>query len=361
MTQRSVIAELAHRVVAAPPAGLPGEALEAARLCLLDALGCGLYGSTLADGRAVIGAVRALGGAGAAPVWGTHCTLSADAAALVDGALCHLRELDDVHYTITHPGAVCVPAGLAVAHLAGASLGDLLVALVLGYEVMAAVSRSVDYVGHRQLGWHGTATCGAFGSAAAAACLLGLNEGQTTWALGLAGSRTGGTWAFKADGAMSKRLHPGLAARDGVLAAFLAREGVTGPAHILEAEDGGLLRVMSRGGSPEAALAAWGDPWAVCETEFKLYAACKSVHAPLEAARKIHLQTGRGAGEVASVRVEVNSTARAMAGQLYDPGNVMSAQLSIPYGVAIALVGEEGRAASYTEERVRSREIYDLA
>ena len=200
---------LAGRLAGIREGRLPGAALDQARLCLLDTLGCGLYGSGLDDGRRVVAALGRLGGGGA-PAWGCGTLLARSDCALACGALAHLRELDDVHFSITHPGAVVVPALHALAWGRDGRLGEALAALVAGYEAMVRVSRASGFLAHRRKGWHATATMGPFGAAAACGVLLGLDDrtGMVS-ALGLAGSRTGGTWAFKADGAMSKRLHPG--------------------------------------------------------------------------------------------------------------------------------------------------------
>ncbi len=339
---------------------MPSRVAYDARRCLLDALGCGLYGTSLPEGRAAVAALRQMSGASQ----GAGAGLPVDTAALAGGFLCHLRELDDVHYAILHPGAVCVPATLAVADRLQATLGDVLWALIAGYETMVRVAKGQNYVEHRRLGWHGTATCGPFGAAAAVARLLALDEVRLAWALGVAGSRTGGTWAFAADGAMSKRLHPGLAARDGVTAAYLARGGISGPAHVLEAEDGGFFRTTSAEWDAGEVTRGWGEEWGISATEFKWYAACKSAHAPIEAAKTIHrsVRCGPAPGpRIVRVSVKVNSTGHAMAGRGYRPDSVTSAQLSIPYGVAVALCGGEGDMRDYTPEQVARPDLFELA
>ncbi|MFB3816562.1 MAG: MmgE/PrpD family protein [Candidatus Methylomirabilales bacterium] len=354
MTGIEALADLLVRIGAD---GSPADLLRHARRCLLDALGCAIHGAWLPEGRAALRAVRAMS---ADPTG----TLGSADAALLGGFLCHLRELDDVHYAILHPGAVCVPAALAAAGRLDAPLGRVLWALVAGYEAMARVARGQNYLSHRKRGWHGTATCGAFGAAAAVAHLLQMDRTHLAWALGLAGSRTGGTWAFAADGAMSKRLHPGLAARDGVTAAYLARQGITGPLHVLEAEDGGFYRTTSDGWDLSGLTRGWGEEWAVGVTEFKWYAACKSAHAPIEAARRLYANLGGGesfAARVHEVRVQVNSTGHAMAGRGYRPDSVTSAQLSIPYGIAVALTGGSGDVADYTAEQVARPDRMRLA
>jgi len=342
----------------AQPEPLPEAALRSARLCLLDTLGCGLYGGTLPEGRDLVAALARLG-RGDAPVWGTETMLGRGDCALACGTLSHLRELDDVHYTIIHPGAAVAPAVLAQACGRDHSLGQVLAAMVLGYETMARVSRASGFLAHRQRGWHATATLGAFGAAAACGHLLDLDEQRMVWALGLAGSRTGGTWAFKADGSMSKRLHPGLAARDGLTAAALAQAGFTGPEFVLEAEDGGFFRAAGADFDLAELARDWGSSWAVGETEFKWYAACKSVHAPLEACLNIHAR-GRRA-DIAEVRVGINRSAMAMAGAMYRRDSVASAQLSIPYGAALGLCGRPGAAQDFEAGAIADEALFQLA
>ena len=333
--------------------------LQAARLCLLDTLGVGLYGGTQPEAEAILRAAVRLG-RGEAPVWGREEKLEAGMAAMVCGALCHLRELDDVHYAILHTGCVCVPAALTAA-LEGADLGQLLRALVKGTEAMARISLGMDYMEHRERGWHGTATCGAFGAAAAVGALLGLDAEQMADALGTAGSRTGGTWAFSADGAMSKRLHPGLAARDGLLAAYLAREGIPGPRYVLEAEDGGFFRLFAPEWDVERMLAA-GECPEIEHVEFKWFASCKSVHSPITAALELHSRhPERRPEDVAGVRVEVNYSALSMAGHPYTEDSVVSAQISIPHGVALGLLGRSGRAEDYTLDSLKDPAVRALA
>jgi len=331
------------------------------RLCLLDALGCILYGASLAEGNVIIRSIEAFG-AGSIPLPGSLVSLTPDSAAYAMGTLCHLRELDDVHVSIIHPGAVIVPAALSAAYTLNLSLGEMLDAIFYGYEVAARISRGIGYLKHREQGWHGTSTICPFGVAMAVSDLLKLEETETVWALGIAGTRSGGTWAFAADGAMTKRLHPGMAARDGLQAAFLARSGITGPQHILEAEDGGLYRIMSRDWDLSK-LCEEGQIPAVSDVEFKWYASCKSVHSPQEAATTIYQKRVASGLSLAptAIRVQINSSAMHMAGRMYDPSSITSAQLSIPYGIALALSGRDGSAGNYSEDFLTVRQLYTLA
>lgn len=356
----SELRNLAAKLAACDAGSLPDHVLRTARLCLLDTLGCGLYGSTLPEGQQVLAALGQLA-PGNIPVWGGPVLLSRSDCALALGTLCHLRELDDVHYSITHPGAVVIPAAYAAAWGQEKTLAAILMAVVCGYEAMVRIAKGCGYLAHRRRGWHATATLGAFGAAAACGKLLGLDEQTMIWALGIAGSRTGGTWAFKADGAMTKRLHPGLAARDGVTAGYLARAGITGPEYVLEAEDGGFFRVACEDWSLAELVRNWGQDWAVSEVEFKWYAACKAVHAPLEAAMNIFGRARYKTADIVAVNVGVNSSAQSMASGLYRRDSVASAQLSIPYGVALGLSGRQGGAQDFELQTIDDDWLFALA
>ena len=330
------------------------------RMCLLDTIGVGLYGATQPEAKMFLQTAKALG-RGNSTVWGTHEKLEAGMAALVCGAMCHLRELDDVHYAILHTGCVCVPAILAAPQTESASLEQTIRALIYGVEVTARISLGMDYMDHRTRGWHGTATCGAFGAAASVGYLLGLDESQFTNAVAIAGSRTGGSWAFAADGAMTKRLHPGLAARDGLLAAYLARTGVTGPHYVLEADDGGFYSLFSSSWD-DAGVLSPKNKLEIENVEFKWFASCKSVHSPITAAMKIYEENRRRKpDEIDRIVAEVNSSALTIAGHMYRTDSIMSAQISIPYGIALGLTGRQGRADCYTIDMINDAVLFSLS
>jgi len=341
--------------------GLTAVEQGAARLCLLDSLACIVYGASMEEAPRFAAAVSAMSGAGPFAVPGLAPRFDVENAALIGGAFAHLRELDDVHYAIVHSGSVCVPVVVSLAQKLGSALGDVLTALAVGVEAMVRVSKAMDFLDHRQRGWHGTATCGAFGAAAAAASLLKLDAEGMANAMGIAGSRTGGSWAFAADGALTKRLHPGLAARDGIVAAYFAAEGVRGPHFVLEAGDGGFLP-MTSASFDLSQLDCAAPKLAIEEIEYKWFASCKSVHSPVTAATEIFKQRPvSDAAEVADIAVEVNQSALSMAGRNYDADSVVSAQLSIPYGVALGLSGRTGRAADYMPDVLKTPVLRALA
>ena len=195
--------------------------LQWAALFVLDTLGCALGAQKTEPARML----RAV----AAPA-------TADVArqAFYLGGLAHILEMDDLHRdSVTHPGSVVIPAGWAISENLDLNGRDFLRSVLTGYEAMCRIGSSVGKAHYKV--WHNTSTCGPFGSAFAAADLLGLDEDQTVWALGNAGTQSSGLWEFLATGSMSKHLHTARAAESGILAAQLAIEGFTGPEHVDQA------------------------------------------------------------------------------------------------------------------------------
>ena len=195
-----------------------------AALFTLDAIANAMAGRNTEPGRKLL-------------EWGRQQGRDAGRRAFVIGGLTHILETDDLHRTsVTHPGCVVVPAVVAAADADVATGADFLRAVLHGYEAMCRIGNAVGPT-HYQI-WHNTSTCGPFGSAMAAATLLGLSEEQTLNALGNAGTQSCGFWQFMETGAMSKHLHAGRAAESGMLAAEMAAQGFTGPAQILEGNKG---------------------------------------------------------------------------------------------------------------------------
>ena len=210
---------------------LPPKIIETAKLFLLDTLAAGIAAANTDVVNTVVNAMRASieGASGSCTVWGRPVKLPAPQAALVNGTASHALELDDFG-GCGHSGAVVVPVVCALAERERASGKDALTAMVAGYDLAARTLEGAGgYRPHNEAGWHSTGTCGSFGAAAAAARLLRLHPERFADALGIAGTFTGGIWAYLVDGAMTKRFHPGKAAENGLSAAMLAQAGMSGP------------------------------------------------------------------------------------------------------------------------------------
>jgi len=250
-----------------------------AAMHLLDWVGCAVAGATTRPGVAMIaygktmpsGCCRTVGG----------MSLTARDAALINGSFGNVLEMDDLYRTaLVHPGPVVVPAALALAEEIGVSASALLDAIVCGFEAMIRIGRSVGPTHYRY--FHNTATCGVFGSAAAAASVLGLNEARTVDALGNAGTQASGLWQCRLEDTMSKQLHNGRAAQSGLVAAQLATHGFTGAKLILEGPLG-FYKGMCPDGRPEKLLQDADAPWLIHGVSFKPWPACRHTHPTIDA------------------------------------------------------------------------------
>ncbi|MFK4264776.1 MmgE/PrpD family protein [Streptomyces milbemycinicus] len=357
------LAALAHLTTATRIGDLPEAVVSKARYHLLDTLGAALAGAGSAETTALLRMLTATeptAGPGAeASVWGTGLALSPRGAALVNGVSAHALELDDAG-GCDHSGAVVVPAALAAVTAASAPVSgaDLLTAVVVGYDVARRVLEACGgYWPHNEEGWHSTGTCGPFGAAAAAAAVLRLDPDRTAHALALAGSFSGGIWAFVHDGAMSKRLHAGRAAEAGVTAALLAAHGVTGPAQVFADVWGGFLRTFAPTSAEPAALTAGlGREWRISRCSLKPYASCRSTHSAVDAVGAVLGVHSLSADDVAGIHVRLNPAVHSMCGGT-DVATLAAAQLSLPYAVAARVALGGAGLDAYGEENRRSPRV----
>ncbi|UBV44515.1 MmgE/PrpD family protein (plasmid) [Deinococcus taeanensis] len=349
MTHAGTSATLAA-FMANPPA-IPASALEDAQRSVLDGLGSLLAGSVEPPARIVQDLVRDLGRADNATVFGAG-RASAAGAALANGVATHILELDDIHKGSTvHAAAPIIPAALAVAereHLGGAAF---LRAVVLGYDAALRIGEAVNPSHYRH--WHPTGTVATFGAAVAAGTLMGLDERQMLDALGTAGTQAAGLWEFNASGAMSKTLHPGKAAMNGVMAADLARRGFTGASTILEGPRGffAATTAVHDAGRVTADL---GEVWKVSENGYKLYACCGHTHTAIDAALSLRQAHGWTAEQVLA---QVREVRVATYGPGWDivsernPRTPYQAKFSLAYVVGAALLEGAVGLAQFSEDR----------
>jgi 2-methylcitrate dehydratase PrpD len=342
---------------------LPARTCDTVRIALLDTLGCGVYGHSTPWARMVLQWARAGAPArGEATVWGEAApSLRAADAALVNGVAAHGFELDDYHNAKLHAGAVVIPAALAMAEKLDAGGERLVTAIAAGYEVMIRSSLAMNPSATRLRGWHITGICGPFGAAAACAVLLGLNEEQTAWALGLAGTQGSGLWAFNADGTMSKRFHAGRAAYSGVLAAELAALGFTGPTQIYEFHDGGVLKAYSDASDPAPLTAALGKEFRLDGNRIKPYSCCGSTHSYVDAAFELRRRLGTPWNAKRRVRVGLAKVVDVQCGFDYVPTSALNAQMSLRYVVAAALLEGQALPPQFSEAKLSDPAIVALA
>lgn len=275
---------LSNYIVSDRAAQLPRAVVERAKIHILDTLGAMISGSTLKPGTVAIDFVRGQGGPAQATVVATNLRTSAILAALANAMTAHADETDDAHFpTVTHPGSVILPATLGVAELRHRSGGELIIAFVLGYDVMCRINKAFDRNWMGQRGLHAGSLCAVFGVAAAASRLLGLNSQQARHALALAGTQASGinTWRQDPEHIDKALCFSGASARNGVSAALMAEAGFTGTATVFEGEEN-FFKAFSDDAHPEETIRELGSRYELLDTSIKKYPAGQPMQATLE-------------------------------------------------------------------------------
>jgi 2-methylcitrate dehydratase PrpD len=337
----SVTRQLADLLAHTSYADLPKKTIDATRRSILDWLGSALAGSAERPARIAQKIAAQLGTSNEATVFGAD-RASAAAAALANGVASHILELDDVHKGSTlHGAAPIIPAALGIAEREHAPGRCFVAAVALGYEAAFRIGEAVNPSHYRF--WHPTGTAATFGAAAAAGSLLRLATEQMVDALGTAGTQASGLWEFNADGAMSKHLHPGKAAFNGVLSADLARAGFTGATRILEGERG-FLRATSQTHDASRITDGLGERWKIEENCYKLHSCCAHTHTAIDVALQLRAQQNWHDQDALANITEIHIESYGPGYEIVkekSPRSSYQAKFSIAYCVAAALL--EGR------------------
>ena len=276
-------------------------------------------------------------------------------AALINGAASHFVEQDDLHNSsVLHPGTVVFPAVLAAAQAVGASGKDLIAASVAGYECGVRVGEFLGRSHYRI--FHTTGTAGKLAAAAGVAHILKLDADKMQHALGSAGTMAAGLWEFLRDAADSKQLHTAKAAADGLMAAYIARDGFTGGREIFEGKQG-----MAAGMSSDADV-RWltdglGTRWATAETSFKFHASCRHTHPAADSLLTLMQQHKLKADDVMKVTAHVHQGAIDVLGPVTDPQTIHQSKFSM--GFVLALIATLGRAAlaDFTDKSLKNNAL----
>ena len=340
---------------------LPKEVIAAAKDAIIDTIAACICGSALPWSRIIIDYAERTGPGGASRILGRGTAVQAPAAALANGALAHAFELDSLTRpgAGAHPGATVLPPALAIAQQQGGiSGGSLIAAFVSGNEIMIRIGRATGHTNEAR-GFHAPGTTGPFGAAVACAHLLGLDAAKMTNAIGIAGSLAGGLLEFaKGDGGMVKRLHLGRASEAGVLAASLAASGFTGPRTVLEGQFG-FLRVFCTEFAEAELTKGLGRDFVTTSTVLKRYPVHATAHAAVRAVRDLQTEHAFTGGDVEAITVTGNKR-MVERHAIAEPADLMLAQYSIPFCVALALHREARDPESYDESALTDPQIRAL-
>jgi 2-methylcitrate dehydratase PrpD len=342
---------------------LPPAVVQRAKECIADTVAAIVYGGELPWSKMIIAYAQRTSGAGRSSILGAGGPpVQAGAAALANGAMTHAFELDSLTKpdSGSHPGATVFTAALAVAQDRGLSGRALVTALVAGAEVMFRIGHATKHTNEAR-GFHAPGTTGPFGAAVAAGRLMEFDAPRMTNALGVAGSCAGGLleFAHAGNGAMVKRLHMGRAAEGGVLAASLAAEGFTGPTSVLEGHYG-FLRVFCNDWDVAELTRGFGSSYFTLDIMLKRYACHITAHNPVEAVLDLRNEHKFTAADVTSIEIAGNER-MAETNNIPAPGDVMLAQYSIPFSVALSLYRDPVDPRSFDDGAVHDRAILDLA
>jgi len=341
---------------------IPLDVLRRAKDCVIDTVAATVFGHHAPAGRIIARHVAGLSSGGACHVLGSGTPpVHAENAALANGTLAHALELDSLRKpgAGVHPGAVLVPAALAVAQEHRLGGKELLTAIVAGCEILFRIGKATKHTAEAR-GFHAPGLTGPFGAAIAAGHLLGLDAEQMTQALGIAGSMGGGLLQFAAqgEGGMVKRLHLGRAAAAGITAAKLARDGFTGPSGVLEGKMG-FLHAYCTDTDPAALTAGLGESFETLKICFKRYPCHITAHTPVQAVADMQAAHGFSGADVAEVIVEGTPKMAAMHGN-QAPADSVAAQYSIAFCVAAALLHNPHQPETFTGTAQADPAVLDL-
>lgn len=340
---------------------LPPEVIAKTKTVIMDTLGCGIAGYTLArvELAPLLHLARAQGGAGACTVLCDGHRTSAVHAAFANAGIIHTIDFDDTSATcFGHFGATLVPAAFALAQARGAGGKAVIAAVALGYEVANRVGRTV-WPSHYDR-WHPTATLGNIGAAVAAGKLLGFDAGRMDRAISLAADGAAGLRYCIDHGDFSKLLHPALAAMKGVMAALLVEGGAAGPVGLLE-DKSGYCNAFSSDPNPDAALEGLGERFEIMHDIIKAYPTINCSQAPIQGMLEIVARHGIAPGDIERIHLtRMYRYSSKEQGINYAPQTVLAARLSIPYCLSLAAHRQRVTLDEFTPETLSDPSINAL-
>jgi len=334
------------------------EAVHQAKRFLLDSLGCALGGYWQHDVRIVLQVLNELAGPGSATVIGEGRKMDPVSASLANALMIRVMDYNDIYWKQdpSHPSDI-FPAAIACSERAGGDGRELIVGLVLGHEFEMRFCEAA-FPGIRERGWH-HATLTAFVSPIVAGRALHLGWEQIQHAIGISASRhctLGAVTAGKLT--MMKNTVDPMATQSGVLAALLAEKGYTGPEHVVEGKEG-LARCFGPEWKLSVLVDGLGESWRIMQCGMKAFPTEALTHAPISAVLDLVHQHDLKPEHVE--KIHIRSLARAADiladPSKYDPRTKETADHSLPYVIAAALVDRQVTPLQFTPAKIMDSTI----
>ncbi|HEY9057950.1 MAG TPA: MmgE/PrpD family protein [Aurantimonas sp.] len=356
MTAPKVTSILAEWIVAVQDDDIPEEVRREGVRTFVNWVGCALGGARHETVDAALKAVDAFSGPRTSGVLGREERLDVLHAALVNGISSHVLDYDDTHLkTIIHPAGPVASALLALAETRPMSGRELITSMLVGIEVECRIGNCV-YPQHYDRGWHITGTTGVFGAAAAVGHAIGLNTTQMQWALGLAATQSSGLREMF--GTMTKSFHPGRAAQNGAMSAFLAEAGFDSSLQGIEAPRG-FANVLSDKQDYGEILDDLGTRWEAALNSYKPFACGIVIHPTIDGCQQIRDEIGDKVGAIRSVQLTTHPLVLELTGKT-SPKTGLESKFSVYHAAASALIERDGSPTAFTDALVNRADIIAL-
>jgi 2-methylcitrate dehydratase PrpD len=328
---------------------------EAAR-SFLNWVGCAVGASRHETVERALAALNEFSGPREATVLGRGDRLDIMLAALMNGTTSHTFDFDDTHLkTVIHPSGPVASALLALAERKPMAGADFLHAFILGVEAECRIGNAV-YPSHYDVGWHITATTGVFGAAAAAGRVLGLSEQQMVWALGIAATQSSGLREMF--GTMVKPMHPGNAARNGLLAALLASQNFTSAEQGIEGRRG-FANVLATARNYAEITEKLGETWEISLNTYKPFACGIVEHPAIDGCIQLRNEHKLKSEEIESVALAVHPLVLELTGKK-TPQTGLEGKFSVYHSSAVAVIHGAAGEEQYSDEVVRDARVVAL-